>query len=66
MSMPRKCITYGKRSGGSRRRRVAFVEQELDDYALAFCAANQQSYSSLINDLIRYLRDEIGKEEEHD
>ena len=56
---PRRCISYSKRSAGGRVRKAVFLEPALAEYAHRFCTANRQSFSSLVNDLIRMLRDEV-------
>ena len=58
-STPRKCTLYSRRSAGGRIRVVVYLETELALYADQFCQANGQSMSSLFNELVVMLRDEV-------
>ncbi len=63
-TMRQSSVSYGRRSIGTRRRRtVVYLPADLREYAEHYCAANKQSVSSLVEDLIRWLRDEGPKEE---
>ena len=55
-------MSYSRRSSGGRIRIVVYLETDLALYADRFCQENKQSMSSLFNELVEYLRDEIGKE----
>jgi len=57
---PRRCIRFSARSTGGRRREVvkASLLPELADYARRYAEANKMSVSSLIEELVRWLRDE--------
>ena len=52
-------VSYARRATGGRVRIVAYIEDELAEYAIRFCDANKQSMSSLFNDLLRMLKDEV-------
>ena len=56
---PRKCTSYSKRSVGGRVRAVVYLRDDLAEYAIRFCDSAHQSFSSLVNDLIEHLRDEV-------
>ena len=58
-STPRRCTSYSRRSAGGRIRVVVYLETDLALYADRFCQANGQSMSSLFNELVVMLRDEV-------
>lgn len=55
---PTSSTRYTERSTGKKVRLVAYVDRDLKEFAERYCAAAKQSESSLVNDLLRWLRDE--------
>jgi hypothetical protein len=59
MNTRRRSIRYSAHSTGGRRvtRRI-YLDPDMDEYAKRYAAANGKSVSHLIEELIRWLKDE--------
>lgn len=55
---PRISTRYTRRSTPKKARRVAYLDPDLAQFADSYCKAAKQSFSSLVNDLILWLKDE--------